>query len=375
MPASIDRIALDGAYIGTSRSLTVYRFGTPGARPKVYIQAGLHADEIPGLLVAHHLLGLLADADVTGEVVVVPVANPVGLAQTVEGTPVGRAALDGAGNFNRGFADLTSAAAERLTGRIGANPAANVAAVRAALAAAHAAVAPRTEVEHLRHMLLGLALDADLVLDLHCDMEAVVHLYTGDALWPGFADLSAELGAEAVLLAAASGGEPFDEACAGPWWALAERFAADGPIPPACAATTVELRGKADVDDAHAEADAAALLRLLMRRGAVAGDPGPVPPARCAATPLSGLARVVAPAAGVVVLRAAVGAQVQADDPVADLLDPTAPPERARRTLTAPVDGLLMARTNRRFAGAGDLIASIAGTTPLPQSGRGLLFD
>ena len=86
------------------------------------------------------------------------------------------------------------------------------------------------------------------MLDLHADNEAVVHLYTGTPLWPDAADIAAETGARAVLLAEISGGNPFDEACSGPWWALARRFP-DAAIPPACLAATVELRSNNDVDD------------------------------------------------------------------------------------------------------------------------------
>lgn len=373
MTRSTETLILPLARTGTRRSLTVHRHGTAGARPKAYIQAGLHATEIPGLLVAHHLDRLLADADVVGEVVIVPVANPVGLDQVVTGTAIGRYALGGGGNFNRSFAALAEPARARLEGRIGPDAPANVAAVRAALAAAHAEITPGTEVQALRHALLGLALDADIVLDLHCDLEAVVHLYTSDAFWPGAADLAAELGAAAVLLARDSGGGSFDEACSLPWWELANRLGHAGPIPPACLSATVELRGQADVTDALAAADAAALLRFLMRRGVVAGAPGPLPAPAADATPLEGLERIVAPAPGVIAFHAAVGQRVRTGDPVADIVDPMDP--MGRTTLRAGTDGLVMARARARFAGAGDLIASIAGTTPLATPGGGLLFD
>src|SRR3546814_5615348 len=57
MPARCDRLPLLTASPGTSRELVVHRFGQAGARPKVYLQAALHADETPGLLVLHHLYG------------------------------------------------------------------------------------------------------------------------------------------------------------------------------------------------------------------------------------------------------------------------------------------------------------------------------
>lgn len=373
MPHTVQEIALPPDRTGTRRSLTVHRFGTPGARPKAYVQGGLHADEIPGMATAHHLVRLLLSAEVAGEVVVVPLCNPVGLAQSVTGSAVGRYALATGENFNRGFPALTDGAAERMRGRIGPDAAANVTAVRAALAEAHAATTPATELATLRHTLLGLALDADIVLDLHCDMEAVVHLYTGDALWPDASDLAAEIGARAVLLARDSGGDPFDEACSSPWWRLAERFAADGPIPPACLAATVELRGKADVSDALAGADAAALLRFLARRGVVRASAAAPPAPLCEATPLAALERITAPVPGIILFHAEPGARLRAGDAVADLVDPRDP--ASRRTLRASTDGLLMARSNLRFAGTGDLIASIAGSVPLDSAGRGLLFD
>ena len=87
MPTTINRIELPSPAPGTQRTLRVHRYGTPGARPKAYFQATLHADEIPGLLVAQHLLRGLeqaqAEGRIIGEVVVVPVANPIGLGQHV----------------------------------------------------------------------------------------------------------------------------------------------------------------------------------------------------------------------------------------------------------------------------------------------------
>ena len=94
---------------GTARSLVVHRYGAAGARPKAYLQASLHADETPPMLVAHHLAALLDDAAradrIAGEIVLVPAANPIGLDQNVAGTHVGRYELAGGGNFN--LQDLT----------------------------------------------------------------------------------------------------------------------------------------------------------------------------------------------------------------------------------------------------------------------------
>ena len=55
----IEYHALDGTSLGTTRHVTVLRFGEQSAEQKIYIQASLHADELPGSLVAYHLRPLL----------------------------------------------------------------------------------------------------------------------------------------------------------------------------------------------------------------------------------------------------------------------------------------------------------------------------
>ncbi len=365
-----ETIVLPTVAAGTRREIGVLRFGTPGARPKAYLQAGLHADELPGMLVLRKLAGLLEAATVVGEVVVVPVANPIGLAQLTQGYLRGRYEANSSGNFNRGYADLAAAVAPLLEGKLGPDAAANVAAIRAAMAEALAAMAPQDEIAVLRHRLLGLACDADLVLDLHADNEAVVHLYTGTPLWPDAADLAAEIGAKAVLLAEVSGGNPFDEACSGPWWALARTFP-DVPIPPACLAVTVELRSNNAVDDRLADDDAAAILRFLTRRGVVAGEPGGLPPLQCDATPLEAMQQVTAPVAGIVVYRAPLGERVEAGDVVAEIVDPLGGSVEVR----ARTSGVLFARHDQPIAWPGKVIGKIAGAEPLPERKGQLLPD
>ncbi len=46
---------LSGLHSANAFELTSFHFGTPGAGKKVYIQASLHADEVPGMLVAQFL--------------------------------------------------------------------------------------------------------------------------------------------------------------------------------------------------------------------------------------------------------------------------------------------------------------------------------
>ncbi|HJQ58165.1 MAG TPA: succinylglutamate desuccinylase/aspartoacylase family protein [Vineibacter sp.] len=375
----IDRFALPAPAPGSERHLMVHRFGTPGARPKVWLQAALHADELPGVLVLHHLLASLAvaerDGAIRGEIAIAPFANPIGLAQHVGGHLVGRFALDGAGNFNRGFVDLRQPLAEAVKDRLGDDAAANVALVRAEIRRLLDEQAVLEESETLKLILLRQAADADIALDLHCDQQAALHLYLMPHHAAAFADLAARLGAAAVLTATDSGDVPFDEALTGPWWRLAETWL-DRPIPPdACLAATVELRGERDIDDATASGDAAALIAWLQVRGAIAGTPPDPPASSCTPTPLEGVDVVKVPCTGLWLPSVEPGALVAPGDVVGAVVDLTAAPGAARAELRTRVAGVLFARCIPTLVRSGDRVAKIAGRDKLPDRKGKLLGD
>lgn len=376
---TIERIALPAPSPGTARSLVAFRYGAAGARPKAYLHASLHADETPPMLVAHHLAALLDEAarngHIAGEIVLVPVANPIGLDQNVAGTHVGRYDLSGGGNFNRGFPDLTDAVAARLTGMLGRDQAANERIVRGVLAETIASVEPQGSLAHMRHALMRLAVDADIVLDLHCDAESLPHLHIATANWPAGADLAAELGSRAQLVSVDPGGSAFEDTMSGHWRKLRERFGAAHPIPQGCFASTVELRGRADVDDQLARADAEALLRFLMRRGVVRGEPGPLPAAVGEGVPFEAVDMLRAPVAGIVAYRRGLGDMVVKGEVIADIVDPMAEDSRAARTPVATrTDGFILTRRDDKLVRPGQVIAKVVGRDVLP--GRtGLLLE
>ena len=107
-----------------------------------------------------------------------PVANPIGLGQRVLQSVEGRFDLASGENFNRHYADLYDAVVARVDGALTFDATHNVALIRDALREAAAALPARNALESLRRTLLGLSIDADIVLDLHCDSQAVLHLYT-----------------------------------------------------------------------------------------------------------------------------------------------------------------------------------------------------
>jgi predicted deacylase len=361
---------------GETLAVTVFRYGRAGAGPKAYLQAGLHADEFPGMLALRHLREMLDEAErqdrILGEIVLVPQANPIGLRQQAGGFLLGRFDTQSGANFNRDYPDLAALIGDRLDGALGADPAANIAVIRAAMAKALAELAaPDSPVASLRQILMQLAHNADFVFDLHADNQALPHLYVGTPLWPDALDLASEIDVRAVLLAEVSGGNPFDEACSGPWWALAQRYP-EAAIPPACLAATLEMGSNDDVDIQTAKDQAAALYRVLERRGVIAGPTDSrLPELRCEATALTAMEQVKAPVAGLVAYRLRLGDRVRAGDVVATIIDPLG----ETVDVLAEAEGLLFARHSQTYAWPGKVIGKIAGKASLPSRKGRLLTD
>ncbi len=362
-------IVLFPASPGTQQSLRVHRFGTSGARPKIYIQAGLHADEMPGVLTATHLCKALAALDaagkIRGEIVLVPLANPIGLSQFLLGSAIGRFNLGDGENFNRGYPELGEAVASRVDGQLGPDADENTKRIRAALQAEVEALPHSTAVQSLKATLLRLSIDSDAVLDLHCDSESIMHLYgltpqadRSEALWR-------YLEAEVVLLATESGDNPFDEATSRPWLELQRRFPTH-PISLACIAVTVELRGRSDVNDEMAERDAQAILDYLAHEKAIDVPLRALPSACCKPTPLAGCEPLIAPVGGVIVYHRNVGDRIEAGDLVADIVDPVT---LVRYPVHAVSTGILFSRRAVRYAQAGGRVGKLAGEA-LQRTGK-----
>lgn len=356
-------ITLSGYGPASFHRLTVFGFGTPGARPHVHVQAGLHADEGPGMmaarLLADRLAALEAEGRIAGEVTIVPAANPIGLAQFIHGDQTGRFDLHDGRNFNRDYPDLAQETADDVAHRLGPDPDANTALIRATLLRALDRRTAHGPTDRLRLELLRLAIGADVVLDLHCDGEALVHLYTQPASLDRLRPLVALLGCRAVLVEEISGGNPFDEAVARPWVDLARRFP-DHPVPQGCVSCTVELRGRSDVSRDLGMQDAGAILGYLTHLGVVQGA-ATLPEPQCEPTPLAGSEALIAPVAGLLSYPIDLGTTVEAGDTVAEITDLAT---GAVTPVRATTSGLFYARPATRIAEPTKRLGKIAGRNP-----------
>jgi uncharacterized protein len=319
------------------------------------------------MVIAHHLIASLAEADkrgeIVGEIVVVPASNPIGLGDVTLGVHIGRYSLASGANFNRGFIDLAAAVTHKIEALLTSNPDENVALIRRSLREVLSAHRPRNEIDDLRRTLLGLAADADFVFDLHAEEDAMFAAVLSPWTLPAAEQLVADIGPELIFYADYP--QLFDTACSRPWAELAKRFP-DHPIPQACLSVTLELRGSGHVDDEQAKRDAEGLLAVLRRNGHAVGTVSAMPALRSDPIRFEGVEFVRAAAPGIVVYKCDLGDKVSEGDVIAEVVQPFALDlSQVRLPVRAGTSGVIFARRHTVVVQADDVVAKVAGERPL----------
>lgn len=353
MHSVMERIA--GDTVGVSYEFPVFRFeGSSDTAPTAYLQAALHAGELPGTVAIHALMPMLRKAEtegrIRGAITIVPWANPVGRAQHLFGDHQGRFHVGTRTNFNRSFPKLASPQDA-------------------------AALDWRDPSQHadarLKRRLLGLSVGHDIVLDLHCDDEGPLYLYVARVLWPAMADCAAALNAKAVVLWDDDPDGTFEGSSLAPWLTAkpeAARF--DRRV-----VTTVEYRGLADVGRGTADSDAAGLYRLLVARGVVEDAALPPLPAYSGpAAPISHVEMIAAPCAGAILFDVKPGERVEKGQRLASIVHAPGEPDGAV-DIFAPQAGLVLTRVSRRSVRSGDDVIKLVGDGPAGVTRQGTLED
>ena len=370
---------LPSATPGTHRIIKAHHFGEAGAHPNIYFQAGLHADEWPGFLVLNTLIKKLIEADekglIKGEIIIVPVANPIGLGQNFHGYIPGRFAFsDGGGNFNRNWPQLGSKVENQIQGNISGDVEENIAIVRQAIKKELAQLPELTELQGLRKTLLALSMDADEVIDLHCSGEACMHAYVAQEFEEHFTPLLDLLEAEVALSELETGAHSFDETNVSVWRHLKTHYA--HMMPWGCRSLTLELRGENDISHELAEKDASALMKYLILRDVVAGEKPKLKKQKVTFYPLDAMDLVKAPVAGIACFHKSLGEPVEAGEVIGEVIDLMADDvTQSAHPLIARANGVFFARFQRRLVVCGESIAKIAGREHLAFREIGHLFE
>ncbi len=342
---------------GTTYEINAFHFGPTDTGKKVYIQASLHADELPGSLAAFYLNRRLQELEKQNaldcEIVLVPYCNPIGLSQTIFYEHIGRFQLPTGQNFNRLtgvplYEDLLAALRDSGV-QPGPDADANRDLIRRQIRAVLDSFTPSRLIDELHVTLLRLACDADIVLDLHCDNRAVMHVYSLPQVWDRCEPLARYLQSECQLLAEDSLSCSFDEMLSTPWLKLRSVYP-DANLPLPCFAATVELRGDRDLTHEFAEHDANALVQYLNHERYLTlpeGQAQAMPALRCEPHPLGGLAYVATPCSGIAVYHVKAGEWVEEGQMLVDIMDPIS---LTRTPVYAPVKGFIFATAGVRLA-------------------------
>jgi len=351
MQKSIERIAGDTE--GVSYEFPVFRFaGADKAAPSAYLQAALHAGELPGVVAIDALMPALnmaeAEGRIKGNITIVPWANPIGRAQYHFGEHQGRFHLGTRTNFNRGFPLLAAPDTSLLPD-----------------------TTHGTADQQLKTRLLQLSLGHDIVLDLHCDDEGLAYLYVHTSLWPAMADCAAAMGVDAVMLWHEDTDGTFEGASIMPY----QNVPADVARFDRRVTTTVEYRGMLDVDGALAASDAEGLYRLLVARGVIADTALPAPgPFKGFAAPLENIEMMPAPRAGAILYDVKPGDRVAKGARLATIVH--TPGEAGGRTeVFAPQAGIILTRRSRRIIRAGEDLLKLVGDKKSTDARSGTLED
>lgn len=365
---------------GKLTELLCFKFGSEQAERKVYLQAALHADEQPGILVLHHLLKRLKLAEEQGllkaQFVVFPMVNPLGMGDIGFRQHQGRYDRASGVNFNRNWPDLFKAVSAQVAAQLTDDAQQNIQVVRSALKAWLVQSQPVTALQQQRHIVLQAAFDADFVLDLHCDNEALPHIFTAPQSAAVMQDLSDWMGAAATLLAEDSGGYSFDEVWSSLWIDLAKAYP-DKPFPLACHSATLEYRGQFDTFDELNQDDAERLYGFLQSQGLIGGElirsrPAPTP----AGTDLVATEMTRVQQAGLLAYKVQLGDLVKKGDLLADLIALDGEGAFVERIpVLAGTEGVIISRNINKYVWPGCSVAKIVGKEKLETRGEYLLED
>jgi predicted deacylase len=322
---------------GDAVQVGAWRFEGANSGPKVHLQAGVHADEIAGMLVLHVLMQRLAVAEaegrLKGSVTVLPQANPLGIGQFRQGRILGRFHDATGHNFNRGFDQ--SAAMEQ----------------------------PATNVQQWQKKLVELAASADVVLDLHADDEALPYLYVHRSFWPRGHELATAMKMDVAIIWDNGGDGSFEETIVAPWL---REGTAQGRM-----AATLELRGQGDVNDRYATQDADGLYAWLCSYGiidevtALAEWPVEI-------RDMAQMETILAPQSGVLIFEKELGDIVEEGQRFARILRSPGDPS-SQVVLLAEQTGRMVTRYRDRLIPQGAVVAKFTGSRVSRNWSGGLL--
>ncbi|WP_250123071.1 succinylglutamate desuccinylase/aspartoacylase family protein [Chroococcidiopsis sp. CCMEE 29] len=334
MIPTISTIPLLHLASGDRLSLQVYKF--VGAKPgkKVYLQANLHGAEIAGNAVIHQLIAFLMtvpEPELTGEIWLVPVCNPLSTNQRSHIFSSGRFCAYEGKDWNRIFWDYEKQGDDLeafAQSQINLDPVAirnnYLIQIKQSFDKLLEKIQSPSGVpfsQRFRYQLQSFSLDADYLIDLHSSTnQGLDYLYYFRGR-----EASAKyfLFNQGILLDEYDG-DAFDEAFIQPWLALEDTFKRLGrEIKFDVEAWTLELGSGMQMNPNSVEKGVRGVKNYLVQKGVLAMPGFTSADAASPEMTFTAKSRVIkyyAPAGGMIQSRVKLGTVVKAGEPIYQLL-------------------------------------------------------
>jgi predicted deacylase len=255
---------------GRSLNVPIYKISDNRPGPTVYIQSSIHGAEVQGNVVIYHLLQALKNTQINGEVILVPNCNPVGTNIKAGEYTMGRFDPVNGTNWNRGYfydkqqvQDFASSVDKDTSPEDIKSEFRTL--LRSSIEAKLSQEWGLGLAQQLNLTLQRLAVNADIVLDLHNGPVSTRHVYI-----PEYAKQAAHQFSipHCIFIPNVFAGA-LDEACFCTWWSLQdslkERLGKDFDF--GVEAFTLEMGSQEVIDFAEGEKDALGILGYLASKG------------------------------------------------------------------------------------------------------------
>ena len=334
MIPTISTIPLMQLASGDRLSLQVYKFigATPGK--KAYLQANLHGAEIVGNAVIQQLIEFLMtinDTDITGEIWLVPVCNPLGTNQRTHCFSTGRFNIYDGKDWNRIFWDYEKECQDLETfaqSQIDLEPDEirqnYLKQIKLSFEKQLKKINSPSGVpfsDLYRYQLQSLCLDADYVIDIHSATNQAIDYIYG---FKGREESAKAFLLDYEILLNEYDGDAFDEAFLKPWLALEDCLAKQGkPIEFDMESWTLELGSGMQMNPESVAQGVLGIKNYLAQKGLLSIPGFPLPQTsshQITYTRKSQLKKYYAPTGGMIQNRISLGNSVNAGERLYQIL-------------------------------------------------------
>lgn len=303
---------------GTQISLPTFQFkGKSPNKPKVYIQSSVHGSEIQGYLVCLHLIEHFAKNPPLGDITIVPLANSYATDCKFGEYTVGRFDPTRGYNWNRNYLDLSYLADafikkcknvkfEKLV------PAFKQEMQKELIKKLKNASGYHTK---LALQLQTLAMQADIVLDLHCASQSLPYVYSPTYLMQD----AVKLGCSFIVEIPHAFTGALDEAVFCPWLALKDCYNKHNPKQTInkspISSFTIELGNEECIDSVLANLQANNIISYLKEK--------PIKTRTIYSCKLEDFRRIYTKIGGMIIKSPAIGQKIKAGDVLMSISSPS----------------------------------------------------